>query len=267
MNLIKNFVKSLIYFIEKKANVQIAVIRRPRIKINVHPKAATNGYSMEAYVKLVKKFCNYVPKNVFEIGANFGQDGEYLRKSFNLKNTDIHVFEPHPQIFSELEKMYGFKSYKVAVSNVKNDKITFHAINIENNEYNNNSGISSLKNGLKTNKQNFIDVEVESIRMDDFVKMNGIDSIDFLKLDVEGMNYEVLEGFGNELKRVKAIQTESEYEQYWEGQKLFKDMQTLLVENNFKLVYFYLSNDGIQSDSFWIQKTYLKTAGKCTDDN
>jgi FkbM family methyltransferase len=266
MNLVRSLIKLFVKLIEKITKVQIDVARKPRIKIKVHPKAVTNGSSMETYVKLVKQFCNYVPQNVIEIGANFGQDGEYLRKSFNLKNTDVFVFEPHPQIFSELEKMYGFNSYKVAVSNVSDKKITFHAIDIENNEYN-NSGISSLKNGLKTDKKNFIDVEVESIRMDDFVNKNGIGSIDFLKIDVEGMNYEVLEGFGKELSRVKAIQTESEYEHYWEGQKLFKDMETLLVENNFKLVYFLLSADGIQSDSFWIQEKYLKTIGKNTDAN
>jgi hypothetical protein len=37
-------------------------------------------------------------------------------------------------------------------------------------------------------------------------------------------------------------------------------MANLLVANGFKLVYFILSNDGIQSDSFWIQDKYLKQA-------
>jgi len=77
---------------------------------------------------------------------------------------------------------------------------------------------------------------------------------------VEGANYEVLEGFGDELSRVKAIQVEGEYRQYWEGQKLYWDIEQLLKQNNFELVHFSLSDDGVQSDSFWVQKRYIARA-------
>lgn len=258
MSIIKNTLKKMVGVVESVTNTTIVVKKKPRVKISVHPDAVSDGISMQFYVGLVEKFCTYTPQNIFEIGANYAQDAEFLRKSFDLEEKDIYVFEPHPQIFAEVTKMYNFKAFELALSN-ENGRAKFNAIDIKNNEYK-NSGISSLRDGLTTDKKNFISVDVEMTRMDNFMNKHNLESIDFLKLDVEGMNYEVLEGFGEYLPKIKAIQTEGEYKQYWEGQKVYKDMEDLLVTNNFKLVSFLLSNDGIQSDSFWIQDKYLKQA-------
>lgn len=256
MNIFRKILKEVVFVIEKITNTTITIRHGSRIKIRVHPDAVSNGGSMQYYVNLVEKFCTFKPQNVFEIGANYAQDAEYLRQRFCIDETDVYIFEPHPQIIAEVKKMYKFNAIDLAVSNV-NGKTVFHAIDVKGNEYQ-NSGISSLRDGLTTNKSNFIDVDVELIRMDNFMSINKIRSIDFLKLDVEGMNYEVLEGFGERLSDVKIIQTEGEYLQYWEGQKLYADIEELLLKHDFKLVSFILSEDGVQSDSFWIQERYLK---------
>ncbi len=258
MSSINKIAKKLIGVIERFTNTTITVTNKPRITIKGNPNAVSDGTSMQTYVDLVGKFCTYTPENIFEIGANYAQDAEFLRQRFNINEKNVYVFEPHPQIFAEMKNMYQFNAYDLAVSN-ENGRAKFNAIDVTHNEYK-NSGISSLREGLATDKKNFISVDVEMIRMDDFMLKNGIKKIDFLKLDVEGMNYEVLEGFGKLLPQVKAIQTEGEYKQYWEGQKVYKEMEDLLVTNGFRLVSFILSNDGIQSDSFWIQEKYLKQA-------
>lgn len=241
--------------VEAATKTEIAVKIRPRVKIEVHRNAVSDGRAMALYADLVEKFCTFKPSNVFEIGANYAQDAEYLRKRFDLKDSNVYVFEPHSAIIKAVRELYHFNSYDFAISNY-NGRAVFHAIDIENNEYK-NSGISSLKKGLTTDSRNFIDIDVEVVRMDAFIQKNEIESIDFLKLDVEGANYEVLEGFGNELSRVKSIQVEGEYRQYWEGQKLYWDIEQLLRQHNFELVYFSLSDDGVQSDSFWIQQRYI----------
>ena len=156
----------------------------------------------------------------------------------------------------EIKKMYNFNAYEIAVSNT-NGRAKFNAIGIKNNEYK-NSGISSLREGLTTNKENFASVDVEMIRMDNFMQKEKLEAIDFLKLDVEGMNYEVLEGFGEKLAKVKAVQIEGEYKVRWKGQKLYADIEKLLQKKDFKLVYFIISDDGVQSDSLWVQEQYLK---------
>ncbi len=247
--------KKIRRFFEVITNTQIAIKIRPRIKIKVHPSAVSNGTKMAIYADMVEQFCSFKPSNIFEIGANYAQDAEYLRKRFNLKESDVYIFEPHMEIINAVRDLYNFNSYDLAVSNY-NGKAVFHAIDIENNEYN-NSGISSLKKGLSSDASNFNDINVEVVRMDEFMCQYNIESIDFLKVDVEGANYEVLEGFGDELSKVKSIQIEGEYRSCWEGQKLYWDIEALLRKNDFYLVHFFLSPDGVQSDSFWVQQQYM----------
>jgi len=255
MKLIVFLLKKMRLLIEGVTNTEMAIKISPRVSIKVHPHAVSDGRAMGLYADLVAKFCSFSPSNLFEIGANYAQDAEYLRKRFGLNEVDIYVFEPHSEIIKAVRELYKFNSYDIAVSNY-NGKAIFHAIDIESNEYK-NSGISSLRKGLTTNSRNFSDIEVEVVRMDDFIRNNRIEAIDFLKLDVEGANYEVLEGFGNELSRVKSIQVEGEYIQYWEGQKLYWDIEQLLKKSDFELVHFFLSGDGVQSDSFWVQRRYI----------
>jgi FkbM family methyltransferase len=255
MRIAINIIKKIIFGFEAITKTQIIIKRKPRVRIKAHPDAVSDGNSMQLYVDLVDKFCNFKPKNIFEIGANYAQDAEFLRKSFKIFEKNVYVFEPHPQIFLEVKKMYNFNSFDIAISN-SSGKTILHAIDIDHNEYK-NSGISSLRSGLTTNEKNFFDVSVDMIRMKDFIKSKKIKAIDFLKIDVEGMNYDVLEGFGKYLEIVKTIQIEGEYLQYWKGQKLYKDIEKILYKNNFLLVSFVLSSDGVQSDSFWVQKPYL----------
>ena len=87
--------------------------------------------------------------------------------------------------------------------------------------------------------------------------MGNIDSVDFVKIDVEGCTYEVLEGFGERIRDVKCIQLEAEHVELFEGQRLFDEISSLLCKNNFVMAHFELL-DGKQSDSLWIQKNYLK---------
>lgn len=149
--------------------------------------------------------------------------------------------------------MYNFNSYPLAISD-KNDKIKFFAIDLDKNS---NSGISSLRSHKFNDKGDYMEIEVDCMRMDTFLIENKIQEIDFLKIDVEGANYEVINGFGSELCKVKAIQIEGKNLPVWEGQYLFEDISMFLRNNNFELVYFELK-DSCQSDSLWIRKDNIK---------
>jgi hypothetical protein len=96
--------------------------------------------------------------------------------------------------------------------------------------------------------------------MDNFMKENGIEKIDFLKLDVEGCSYEVLEGFGNRLADVNCIQVEAEHGRanFPTNWVLYEKVEEILKANNFELVEFHRGNGMKQSDSFWVQKSCVK---------
>lgn len=250
IHILKKAILICVQALGKFTNTKITIQKLDNKK---HPLAASCGESMATFCDIINSLANYTPKNVFEIGANFGQDSEYLRKRFGLESSDIYIFEPHPQIIREAKKLYNFNSYPLAISD-KNDKIKFFAIDLEKNP---NSGISSLRSHKFNDKSDYMEIEVDCMRMDTFVIENKIQEIDFLKIDVEGANYEVINGFGSELCKVKAIQIEGENLPVWEGQYLFEDISMFLRNNNFELVYFELK-DSCQSDSLWIRKDKIK---------
>lgn len=85
-----------------------------------------------------------------------------------------------------------------------------------------------LKDGLTQEK-----IEVDAIRLDDFLKQNNFDSIDLLCMDVQGAAYEVLESLGIYLQKVKYIIVELEYKPIYTNEVLYKDVNSFLIKHGF----------------------------------
>jgi len=98
----------------------------------------------------------------------------------------------------------------------------------------------------------FEPITVDSERLDELMARKNIESIDLLKIDVEGNSYEVIKGFGERIKDVKCIHIENEHAQVWKNQRVFSDVEKILIENNFILVSIKIGWP--QTDSVWIQK-------------
>jgi FkbM family methyltransferase len=210
------------------------------------------GEAMGEFVDIVKRDTTINVKIIFEIGAQFGQDADYLRNAFKVPSEQIYVFEAHPEIYRALKELHKFNTYNCAVFNQEKD-ITFNIVPLDSS----NTGISSilkLPDEIKSTE-----VTVQAIRMDKFMQDNNINKIDFLKLDVEGASYEVLEGFGERLKDIQSIHIESEHGEYlFKGEtRYFESISEKLKSNGFEMVYFKRVF-GLQSDSFWIKKEVYK---------
>ena len=200
----------------------------------------------------IKKYSNSLTvKNIFEIGANFAQDADFLSQEFNISPKNVYVFEAHPDLYKAITKLHQFNAYNYAVYN-ENKEINFNIlpINVQ------NTGLSSILNLTKYDTNS---VKVKAVRMDTFMQEHDISNIDFLKLDVEGCNFEVLEGFGDRLSDIKCIHLEAEhalYIDYKEKNYLYTDIERLLKKNGFELVFFQRYT--LQSDSFWVQKQFVR---------
>lgn len=216
-------------------------------------RPASTGDAMYEFVDLISNWTKLKPQNIFEIGANLGQDAKVLQKGFNVKSNSVYIFEPHPQLINLVRKETSFKCFNYAISN-NNGTLKFNAVNLNMQK---NSGISSIRSHTQVNERYFNKINVESWRMDKFIKKFRIKSIDFLKLDVEGCTYEVLEGFGERLKIVKSIHIEAEHRKIWKGQKTWSKIENILSKTNFVNIYF--KRYGNQSDSLWIQRKYIKS--------
>jgi hypothetical protein len=94
--------------------------------------------------------------------------------------------------------------------------------------------------------------------MDNFMLTHKINKICFLKLDVEGSNYEVLEGFGIKITDINAVHEAEHINNMYRGNiYLFDAISNLLSTNGFELISFQRYSS--QPDSFWVRKEFIKS--------
>jgi FkbM family methyltransferase len=79
-------------------------------------------------------------------------------------------------------------------------------------------------------------VDIETTTLDTFCQDEGINEIDFLQIDVQGADLDVLKGAANILeKSTLAIQIEVEFSPLYTNQPLFSDVDTYLRNRDFTL--------------------------------
>ncbi|MCG9891441.1 MAG: FkbM family methyltransferase [Thermosynechococcaceae cyanobacterium MS004] len=90
--------------------------------------------------------------------------------------------------------------------------------------------------GLKEMAGLDFEVEIETTTLDQFCESESIEEIDFLQIDVQGADLDVLHGAIHLLSRsVLGIQIEVEFAELYKGQPLFADIDTFLRKQNFSL--------------------------------
>ena len=152
------------------------------------------------------------PKILIDIGAHEGTYTEEVRKK--VHNIECYLFEPSTTNIKILNQKFLNDKDKVfinnfALSNKKADAILFSNTP--------GSGIGSLtKRRLdhfkRLGSQGYdwemnVEEEVSLIRFDEYWK-NKNQLIDYVKIDVEGHELDVLEGFGDLINKINLIQFE-----------------------------------------------------------
>jgi len=134
----------------------------------------------EWFLKKVLKKTN--PKIVFDIGANVGN---YSKSLLSETEAKIYAFEPNPDSFTELQKLpEQVEKIQCAVSNEPGN--AFLHFRGEHDER------ASLSDKVRIGEK--VEVTVETVS--DIASERNISEVDFIKIDTEGFEKEVIEGFG-----------------------------------------------------------------------
>lgn len=164
---------------------------------------------------------NVKPGEVFiDIGAHIGY---YTTFAMN-KGLTVYAFEPNPDIFLRLKANCKLNSgdahlFPFAISN-QNKKTTLCVTPVS---------ILCYLEGSFDSRDFEKKVPVQAIRLDDFIKEHKLDRIDWIKIDVEGHEKEVIEGMKQTLQKFRPIVL-------IEGDNLQELIGSILKQTKYKLV-------------------------------
>lgn len=146
----------------------------------------------ESYEKFMMSYCDQC-ETIFDVGANIGY---YTLQFAQRTDGKVYAFEPMNYLYktllknielNELNNVYPEK--KIVSDQVGKQRIYFSGMD--------NTAASSVVN------QTEIYEDVSSINLDQFCKEKNVESIDLIKIDVEGFELKVLKGLTEMLKSHK----------------------------------------------------------------
>lgn len=93
-------------------------------------------------------------------------------------------------------------------------------------------------------------IDVETTTIDDYARDHGLE-IDFLKLDTEGSEFDILEGAQEQLEsHILGVRSEVSFERIFEGGKLFGATHEFLLDRNFFLLNLDYDGRGENQNEF-----------------
>jgi FkbM family methyltransferase len=189
---------------------------------------------MRRFAEEYGRYFNEPPKNVLEIGSRDGYHADYLKKYFNIPDDKVFIVDAHPYCANLIRRDHP--NYRVIEAAIAPERglLKFNAIqNLDLGGLGMSSALPKVAGPVFGETW----VNVIAITGEDLIDLIDEPEIDLLKLDVEGLTYEVLESFSLNLRRIKFIHTEGEYVEIWKGQKLYQDLCNLLTKHGFKEAY------------------------------
>lgn len=154
----------------------------------------SNEVTGEKFVieNVLKKYIKSEAPIFFDVGASLGNYSLALKEQF--PKAVIYAFEPNPKAFEKIPESVrnkGIKFYNLGMGSKPGESLIY--------DYKNQSGTehASVYKGVFTEIHKA--AEIEEIKfvndtLDDFCRKNAIAKIDFLKIDTEGSELDVLKG-------------------------------------------------------------------------
>ncbi len=169
--------------------------------IKVASKAKTNGIENTILRNSFQLLQKYKPNKtdliVLDVGSNFGYLASVWADSIASKG-QVLAFEPNKNLYNSIQKTIAtnlkfktnLKVFNLAVGSRKG-KVKLNA-----------SAFSSNTEAMSTALESY---EVNMVKLDDFVIEQQVERIDIIKIDVDGIELDILKGAASILKNNESI--------------------------------------------------------------
>jgi FkbM family methyltransferase len=187
---------------------------------------------------------------MIDVGAHQGESIKLFLKNFKILN--IYAFEPSLESFKNLiinteylfkKKKVNFKSYNLGLGSsdqklhlnisLETSSSTINSINNKSNYYQKKIKFLGQANRDFFHKKE----EITITTLDKMMLDKNCATIDLIKIDTEGYEYEVLKGSVEVLKKTKLILFEHHYDNMIIKNYTFEKINNFLIQNNFKKVF------------------------------
>jgi FkbM family methyltransferase len=176
---------------------------------------------------------------VIDAGGRYG-----LHPTWKPFGGELHyvLFEPDPSEARRLEVKYRRRDGEVFVEAIALGERTGQlSINFFRNRAMSSSAVRKSVSALFTDERasevEIVDsLDVTMVTVDDYCSDRGLEA-DFLKLDTEGSEFDILKGAQQQLaKETLGIRSEVSFERIFEGKALFGALHEFLLDRNFYLL-------------------------------
>jgi len=207
--------------------------------IHFFPKRITSHLprGIDCFIDIRNSLPGYQVKTIFDVGANIGQSAIEYASLF--PNSRIYSFEPIAKSYSKLivntQKFDNVSCFKVAMSSKESDGIMVsHGASTDN-------YLLDASPDLSETKRKRIE-HVKMTTIDLFCEEHSIDHINFLKIDTEGHDLEVVIGSSGMIREgnIDFINTEVGMNLSNKKHVNFIDMISYMSQNNFYLFGVYV---------------------------
>lgn len=180
-------------------------------------------YSGELYIMQRVKEISDEKNILFDIGANIGDWSKFLIKEYQNISYDLYMFEPSHFAFEQLNKNIPTTSFhhffQIGFGEQQGEQTLYADTPAQ--------GSASI---LMKNTQYSEKIHIDTI--DSFCKKHAIEKINFLKMDVQGYEYNILQGAQSMLQKGKIDVIQFEFDEpNIENRIFFKDFWELLSPN------------------------------------
>jgi FkbM family methyltransferase len=206
--------------------------------------------TMDDFYLQINKFIDSKEiKTIIDAGTMDGGDAIYFKNKYPYSN--VYAIEGLPDNYNKyLINNKNIIGINAVIANYDGN-IKYYQKNI--------NGIHGIFN--RGSEYGTLTLDLPCYKLSTIIKKYNINTIDILKIDVEGATLELLQSLENNLNDVKIMHIETETYPFFEGQKLHDEVCIFLQNNNFVLIditFVEILPGKFQSDSIWINNKFYK---------